>query len=106
MKKYALLAMAVASLYLVTGSPELSAQNKKSGKQSTIEIIESKDGKFRFSVRDGEGKYLAGSPVGHATEKEVREAVEQLKQALLSAKFVSKKSDSESEKKSKDKGDK
>lgn len=96
MKKFfCFTSVAVLALFLSSSSLELLAQGKKSGKQSTIELIESKDGKFRFSIRDGEGKYLAGSPVGHATEKEAREAVEQLKQALLTAKYVSKKSDSD-----------
>lgn len=98
-----LLSVAAVTLLLTSGSAELLAQGKKSSKQGTIELIESKDGKFRFSVRDGEGKYLAGSPVGHATEKEAREAAESLKSVIATAKFVSKKSDSEPEKKSKDK---
>ncbi len=106
MKKFAMISAAVAALYLVSGNPELSAQGRKgSSKQGTIELVESKDGKFRFSVRDGDGKYLAGSPVGHATEKEAREAAESLRTVIATAKFVSKKSDAgEPEKKSKDKG--
>ncbi len=106
MKKFALISAAIAGLYLVSGSAELAAQGKKGAtKQGTIELVESKDGKFRFSVRDGDGKYLAGSPVGHATEKDAREAAESLRTVIATAKFVSKKSDSaESEKgKGKDK---
>lgn len=105
MKKFAFISAAVAALFVLTGSPELSAQNKKgSAKAGTIELVESKDGKFRFSVRDADGKYLAGSPVGHATEKEAREAAESLRTVIATAKFVSKKSDTnEPEKKSKDK---
>ena len=71
-----------------------------SAKAGTIELVESKDGKFRFSVRDADGKYLAGSPVGHATEKEAKEAAEKLREVIVTAKYVSKKSEgSESEKK-------
>lgn len=99
MKKLALLAAAVAALYLFSGNLELSAQGKKgSTKQGTIELVESRDGKYRFSVRDSEGKYLAGSPVGHATEKEAREAAEELRSVIATAKFVSKKSDSSDKK--------
>ncbi|MFT3880682.1 MAG: hypothetical protein QM703_13585 [Gemmatales bacterium] len=99
-----LLTVAAVTLFLTSGSAELLAQGKKSSKQGTIELVESKDGKYRFSVRDGDGKYLAGSPVGHATEKEAREAAESLRTVIATAKFVSKKSDSEPEKKSKEKG--
>jgi hypothetical protein len=102
-----LLSVAAVTVFLTSGSTELLAQGKKgTTKQGTIELVESKDGKFRFSVRDGDGKYLAGSPVGHATEKEAREAAESLRTVIATAKFVSKKSDSEPEKKSKDKSDK
>ena len=50
---------------------ETHAQKKTTtaAKAGVIEIIESKDGKFRFSIRDGEGHYLGGTTVGHATEK-------------------------------------
>ena len=44
-------------------------------------------------VRDVDGKYLAGSPVGHETEKEAKEAVEELKKALASATYVNKKAE-------------
>ena len=104
MKKFALMSVAVAGLYLVSGSLELSAQNKKgSSKQGTIELIESRDGKFRFSVRDSDGKYLGGSAVGHATEKDAREAAEDLKTVIATAKYVSKKSEGTDSSKGKDK---
>lgn len=69
---------------------------KKDDKASTgtIEISEGKDGKFRFSVRNAEGKYLGGSgPVGFATEKDAHAAIEDLKKVLATAKIVTKKSD-------------
>lgn len=110
MKKFALMSVVVAGLYLFSGNLELSAQNKKgtTSKQGTIELIESRDGKYRFSIRDSDGKYLGGTTVGHATEKEAREAVETLKTVLRDAKYVSKKSEHvESDKiKNKDKSDK
>ncbi len=102
-KLLGLLSLAIVSLYLVSGATEALAQNKKTGKQGTIELIQSKDGKYRFSIRDSEGKYLAGSPVGHATEKEAREAVEDLKAVIGTAKYVSKKTETK-EKKEKDGG--
>lgn len=83
-----------AAILLVFGTTSGLAQSRRSAtKAGTIELIESKDGKFRFSVRDGEGKYLGGSVVGHATEKEAKEAAEDLKQVLASAKYVSKEHD-------------
>jgi hypothetical protein len=41
-----------ATLLVVSGTAETFAQGKKGAKTGTIELIESKDGKFRFSVRD------------------------------------------------------
>jgi uncharacterized protein YegP (UPF0339 family) len=99
-----LVSVAAVALFLSSGSGELLAQGKKSAaKTGTIELVESRDGKFRFSVRDSEGKYLAGSPVGHATEKEAREAAESLRTVIATAKFVSKKSEAGDSEKSKDK---
>lgn len=89
----------LAGAILLTGTMMLmvagaaNTQSKKPVKAGTIELIESKDGKFRFSIRDAEGKYLGGSAVGHATEKEAREAVEELKKVLATATYVSKKSE-------------
>lgn len=106
-KLIALTGLAVVVMFLGSGSLELAAQGKKgSSKQGTIELVESRDGKFRFSIRDADGKYLAGSPVGHATEKEAREAVEELKSVIGSARYVSKKSDSADSDKGKGKTEK
>lgn len=98
MKKLSLvLALAAGGLFITSDSTE--AQSKKSSpKTGSIELIESKDGKFRFSVRDGDGKYLAGSPVGHETEKEAREAAESLRTVIATAKFVSKKAATDKDK--------
>jgi hypothetical protein len=81
-----------ALAFLATGPSGTLAQGKKS--KGTIELIESKDGKFRFTVRDADGKYLGGSATGHATEKEAKEAAEELKRVIATATYVSKKSTS------------
>jgi hypothetical protein len=95
--------LAGACLFLGTHIADTNAQTKKP-KAGTIELIKSKDGKFRFSVRDADGKYLGGSAVGHATEKEAKEAVEDLKKVLATATYVSKSTeDSKDSKDSKDK---
>jgi hypothetical protein len=81
-----------AIVFMASGLPESTAQGKK-GPKGTIELIESKDSKFRFTVRDADGKYLASSTVGHATEKEAKEAVDELKKVLANAVYVTKKAD-------------
>lgn len=91
--------LAAAAVLMVSGTADTLAQGKKTGK-GTIELIESKDGKYRFSVRDADGKYLGGSAVGHATEKEAKEAAEDLKKVIATATYVTKKAE---EKKAKDK---
>lgn len=99
MKQFCLvLALISAGLFVTTDSTEAQGKKSPPSKTGTIELIESKDGKYRFSVRDGEGKYLAGSPVGHDTEKEAREAAESLKTVIATAKFVSKKSSTDKDK--------
>jgi hypothetical protein len=87
-----------AVILMGSGTADTLAQGKKG--KGTIELIESKDGKFRFSVRDADGKYVGGSAVGHATEKEAKEAAEDLKKVIATATYVSKKSE---DKKAKDK---
>ena len=91
------------ALWFVVAQPaDTLAQAKKGGK-GTIELIDSKDGKFRFSVRNADGKYLGGSAVGHATEKEAREAAEELKKVIATATYVSKKTEDTKKAKDKDK---
>lgn len=80
-----------AAVLLSLPWPDTLAQEKKP-KAGTIEIIESIDGKFRFSVRDSEGRYLGGSAVGLPSEKAVKEVVEELKTVIATATYVSKKS--------------
>ena len=88
MKKLTGAAFVSAAIILMgSGGADTLAQGKKG--KGTIELIESKDGKFRFSVRDADGKYLGGSAVGHATEKEAKEAAEDLKKVIATATYVS-----------------
>src|SRR5262245_39565983 len=81
-----------ATLLVASGPRDTLAQGKK-GSKGTIELIESKDGKFRFTVRDADGKYVGGSAVGHTTEKEAKEAAEELKKVMSTATYVSKKAE-------------
>ncbi len=54
-----------------------------------IEVAEGKDGKYRFTVRTGEGKLLAMSgPTGYASEKDALKAIEDLKSAVVKAKVM------------------
>jgi hypothetical protein len=70
-------------------SDTLAQGKKKAAAGGTIELKESKDGKYRFTVRDADGKYLGGSSTPHATEKEAKEAAEELKAVIATAKYVS-----------------
>ncbi len=59
----------------------------KTAKAGVIEITKGRDDKFRFFVRDGEGKLLAMSgPGGFATTKEAEEAIDRLKEVIAKAK--------------------
>lgn len=88
-----LAAALVAGLVTVGGTSP--AQDKKKETKTTqpakgggvIEVNESKDGKFRFTVRDADGKYLGGSATGYATKDDAVKAVDALKAALASAKI-------------------
>ena len=61
---------------------------KETKKAGTIEIAAGKGEKFRFFVRDSEGKLLAMSgPGGFATEKDAEKAVETLKEVIASQGF-------------------
>jgi uncharacterized protein YegP (UPF0339 family) len=72
--------------------PAVQGQGKKDAKSGVIEISEGKDGKFRFFVRDGEGKLLAmSSPGGFATEKDARAAIDSLKAVISRATVTVKK---------------
>jgi len=104
-----LLLVSCLAAFSVTEAPlsvgqEVKKDAKKDdkGAAGTIEISEGKDGKFRFSIRNAEGKYLGGSgPVGFASEKDARTAIDDLKKVLATAKTTLKKEDAP--KKDKDK---
>jgi uncharacterized protein YegP (UPF0339 family) len=95
-----LLAAVVAGL--AGGSGVAPAQDKKEAKKDTkaakaagtIEVNEGKDGKYRFLVRDAEGKLLAMSgPGGYETKAEAVKAVDTLKAVLPGAKVAEAKKD-------------
>lgn len=70
------------------------AQAKKEAKSGVIEISEGKDGKFRFFVRDGDGKLLAMSgPGGFESAKDAQASIEQLKTVISKAKVTNVKKD-------------
>jgi uncharacterized protein YegP (UPF0339 family) len=87
-----LLAGGAPSTAFAQGKKDKDKEGKKTMKAAAagvIEIGEGKDGKFRFSVRNADGKYLAGS-AAYATEKDAREAIEELKEVISKAKVTHK----------------
>jgi uncharacterized protein YegP (UPF0339 family) len=103
MRKLSLM-MALVAAFAFTGvGPMLQAQKKD--KNGTIEIVESaKDGKFRITIRNADGKFLAqaGGPSGFATKKEAMKAIDELKMVVSKGTVVEKKA----EEKDKDKKEK
>jgi len=101
--------VALLAIVCAATNPTAMAQkdkDKKKGGPGTVEISEGKDGKFRLTIRDADGKFLALS-AAHATEKEARAAIDELRDALAKAKVVVKKAEKEKEKKTdKDKKEK
>jgi hypothetical protein len=90
--KHLLVVMVLAAACLLLGADTSNtrAQTKRAAKAGTVELVKSRDGKYRFNIRNADGKYLGGSTVGHATEKEARDAVEEMKRVLATATYVSK----------------
>lgn len=85
------LLVVLASLVAFQGGTKEAAlaQGKKPASVGAIEIGEGKDGKFRFFVRNGEGKLLAmSSPTGFASAKDAQKAIEELKDVLAKAKVT------------------
>ena len=81
----------VVAVALIALSMGTAADDKKDTKKvaPVIEIKVGKDDKFRFFVRDDEGKMLAMSgPTGFDSEKEARGAVVSLKAVIAKAKVV------------------
>src|SRR5262249_61799246 len=94
----ALLAIDCAETNAAALAQKEKDKSTKKGGPGTVEIGEGKDGKFRLTIRDAEGKFLAVS-APHATEKEARAAIDELRDALTKAKVVVKKAEKEKEKK-------
>ena len=64
-----------------------------------IEVNEGKDDKFRFVIRDADGKLLAMSgPTGFATREDAVKAVEKLRDALPTAKIAAPKKEEKKDK--------
>jgi len=84
-----------------TNPPTLAQATKKEKDKDTkkaasgvIEVAEGKDGRFRFFVRDGDGKLLAmSSPGGFASEKDAKETINDLKDVIRTAKITTKKAE-------------
>ena len=91
---FAGLGLALLVVALHWSSISVQAQSKKETTKkadatpaATIEIKEGKDGKFRFTIRDADGKLLAmSSPSGFATSDDAAEAIATLKAAIAKAK--------------------
>lgn len=78
---------------LATAPAQDKKDVKKNGKGAkagaVIEVNEGKDGKFRFVIRDGQGKLLAMSgPSGFEKREDAVKAVETLKEVLPEAKVA------------------
>jgi uncharacterized protein YegP (UPF0339 family) len=85
------LSAVVAFFAAVTPTTALAQKDKGKGSGgATVEINEGKDGKFRFTIRNAEGKGMAQSlpPGGFATAKDAAAAFEALKAAIPTAKVV------------------
>ena len=75
--------------YQVASSGPAAAQGKKKTAAGVVEIGEGKDGKFRFFVRDGDGKLLAQSNLaGYPTAKAAEAGIDNLKSVLTTAKIA------------------
>ena len=70
----------------------------------TIVVSEGADGKFRFSVRDADGKFLANSGANaYASEKEALKGAEDFKATVAGAKISASKEKPKTKDKKKDK---
>ena len=88
-------AMTTVSVVALSVADAQEKGKKAEGKTTGIVVVnEGKDGKFRFTVRDNNDKFLAqgGGPSGYATKDDALKAVEKLKEALENPKITSKKS--------------
>jgi hypothetical protein len=99
MKKWVRGLALVAAMTTVSVAALSVADAQEKGKKSTgkttgiVVVSEGKDGKFRFTVRDNDEKFLAMSgPTGFTTREDALKALEKLKDALENPKITSKKS--------------
>ena len=60
---------------------------KPAAKAGTVEVKEGKDGKFRFTIRDADGDYLAGSGAFEKKEDAVK-GIDTLKEVLSKATVI------------------
>lgn len=72
---------------------------KTTAKAGVIEVNQGKDDKFRFVIRDADGKLLAMSgPTGFATREDAIKALETLKEALPTARIAAPKKEEKKDK--------
>lgn len=83
---------AVAALLAAAGQPTAAQKEgpkKKAAAAGTVVIKQGKDDKYRFSIYDGNDKFLGMSPAnGFETKAEAVKALEHLKEVLKDAKVV------------------
>jgi Ethanolamine utilization protein EutJ (predicted chaperonin) len=114
MRKYIAVVLLSAGMLIASTAtnPTASAQGTKKDKDKAgkvdpkggtghIVIGKGKDGKYRFTVRNHEDKFLALS-APHATEKEVHEAIEAFRKIVANAKVTTKKEEKAKGDKAKD----
>jgi len=91
----------LAVMLVVLNGLHVGAADKKDTKKTdatsaagVIEIKEGKDSKFRYFVRDGDGKLLAMSgPTGFATAEDAEKSIAELRTVVVKAKVVTVKGD-------------
>jgi uncharacterized protein YegP (UPF0339 family) len=87
MRKYVFAGLLLGALALLGGTGPSPAVAQKGEKGGTIEVNKGKDNKYRFTVRNADGHFLALSGA-YATEKEARQGIDELKSVLKTAKVV------------------
>lgn len=95
MSKLARCLALVAAMLAVSVFALSIAEAQEKGKKATgkttgiVEVNEGKDGKYRFNVRDNDGKLLAQSALtGFATKDDAMKGLEKLKDALENPKIT------------------
>jgi uncharacterized protein YegP (UPF0339 family) len=89
MRQFVVCLALLAGFAIICAVPDAAVVAQDKSKGPHINVTEGKDGKYRFTVRSGEGKLLAMSgPTGYASEKDALKAIEDLKTALKTAKIM------------------